>query len=195
MSEYHIVRRDFLRLCVSSGVGVAAGFGRHLAKGVACPVVGKPPLGSIVVGLEIGTSKVCVAVAERLPDGTIQILGIGQAPSRGVTRYGIVNCEAASRCVAEALLDAEVKTDVMIRSVVLAVAGAGARIKNSIRCVKDLGVEIERTVFAPVASAHAVLSASQKKLGALVIDLGEGTTDCAVYAGARKRNHVGRQTD
>ena len=61
--------------------------------------------------------------------------------------------------------------------------GAGPRILNSIRCLDDLGVEVERIVYAPVASAAAVLSAEQKQLGALVIDMGFGTTDYAVYSG------------
>ena len=38
---------------------------------------------NLMVGLEIGTSKICVVVGEGKPDGTIKILGVGQAPSRG----------------------------------------------------------------------------------------------------------------
>jgi len=52
-----------------------------------------------MVGLEIGTSKICVVVGESRPDGTIKILGVGQAPSRGVRKGEIVDFETAMKCV------------------------------------------------------------------------------------------------
>ena len=77
----------------------------------------------IIVGLEIGTSKVCAVVGETRHDGTVKILGVGQAPSRGVRKGEIVDFDTAGKCVREALVDAEEKSDVMIRSVYLAVTG------------------------------------------------------------------------
>jgi cell division protein FtsA len=216
----------------------------------------------IVVGLEIGTSKVCAVVGETRHDGTIKILGVGQAPSRGVRKGEIVDFDTAGKCVREALADAEEKSDVMIRSVFLAVTGGhiasfnnrgsvtipedrdeiceedfedvqaaarevsipqpnmflhsilqhyyvdgqdgvlnpmgmigskleadfhiihgvGNRIKNSVRCVKELDIEVEDVVFGPLASAQVVLDLNQKNLGALVIDMGGGTTGYVVYA-------------
>jgi len=216
----------------------------------------------ITVGLEIGTAKVCAVVAETRHDGTIKILGVGQTPSRGVRKGEIVDFDTAGKCVREALADAEEKSDVMIRSVYLAVSGGhmesfnnrgsitipedrgeiceedfeevqtaarevtiappnmfvhsilqhyfvdgqdgvlnpigmigskleadfhiihgvGNRIKNSVRCVKELDIEVEDVVFAPLASAQVVLDVNQKNLGALVIDIGAGTTGFVVYA-------------
>src|SRR6476620_3020054 len=78
----------------------------------------------IIVGLEIGTAKVCAVVAETRHDGTVKILGVGQTPSRGVRKGEIVDFETAGKCIREALADAEGKSDVMIRSVYLAVTGA-----------------------------------------------------------------------
>ena len=78
----------------------------------------------IVVGLEIGTSKICVVVGETRGDGTIRILGVGHAPSRGVRKGEIVDFETAGKCIREALVDAEEKSDVMIGSVYLGVTGA-----------------------------------------------------------------------
>src|SRR5439155_3791360 len=78
----------------------------------------------LMVGLEIGTSKICVVVGESRPDGTTKILGVGQAPSRGVRKGEIVDFETAMKCVHEAVVDAEQKSDVMIRSVYVGVAGA-----------------------------------------------------------------------
>ena len=231
-----IARRNFLRACAVAGAGLACGFKHHPVSSTH----GTLPGGDIVVGLEIGESKVCAAVAERRSDGTIKLLGIGHARSWGVGRRGIVDCEAAGRCVREALVKAEANADVMIGSVVLAVAGAtagrcasapktaadiceredicyahpgdgrlrrirradcsragdwhvmesvGTRIEDSIRCISTLGVAVEALVHAPVASAEAVLDADRKKLGALVIDIGGGSTDYAVYAGGALRQN------
>jgi cell division protein FtsA len=216
----------------------------------------------LMVGLEIGTSKICVIVGESRPDGTVKILGVGQAPSRGVRKGEIVDFETAMKCVHEAVVDAEQKSDVMIRSVYVAVAGSHlqsfnnrgcimlpedrdeideqdvedvkinarevsipaqnaflhsiiqhyhvdgqdgvlnpigmsgqkleadfhiihgvrTRIQNSIRCVKELPLEVEDVVFSALASAQVVLTQNQKDLGALVIDIGGGTTDYVLYA-------------
>jgi cell division ATPase FtsA len=64
----------------------------------------------LMVGLEIGTSKICVVVGEGRPDGTIKILGVGQAPSRGVRKGEIVvrisrasTTAAQSRCPRNAM--------------------------------------------------------------------------------------------
>ncbi len=215
----------------------------------------------IVVGLEIGTSKVCAVVGETRRDGTVKILGVGHAPSRGVRKGEIVDFDTAGKCIREALADAEEKSDVMIRAVFLAVTGGhvasfnnrgsvtipedrediceddyedvqaaarevtippaniflhsflqryyvdgqdgvlnpigmmgrkleadfhivhgiGNRVKNSIRCVKELDIEVEEIVFAPIASALVVLDLNQKNLGALVIDMGGGTTGFVAY--------------
>src|ERR1700760_301714 len=85
----------------------------------------------IIVGLEIGTSKVCAVVGEMRADGAIKILGVGEAPSRGVRKGEIVDFETAGKCVREALVDAEEKSDVMIGSVYLAVTGAHISSFNS----------------------------------------------------------------
>src|SRR6187549_320567 len=86
---------------------------------------------NLMVGLEIGTSKICVVVGEGKPDGTVKILGVGQAPSRGVRKGEIVDFDTAGKCVREALVDAEEKSDVAIHSVYLAVAGGHIRSFNN----------------------------------------------------------------
>ena len=227
--------------------------------------------GDLIVGLEIGTSKICVVVGETRPDGTLKILGVGQAPSRGVRKGEIVDFETAMKCVHEAVVDAEQKSDVMIRSVYVAVAGGHiqsfnnrgcvmlpedrdeideqdvddvkvnarevsipgqnaflhsiiqhyhvdgqdgvlnpvgmlgqkleadfhiihgvrTRIQNTIRCVKELPLEVEDVVFGALASAQVVLTQHQKNLGALVVDIGGGTTDYILYVdGAVKQSGV-----
>jgi cell division protein FtsA len=61
------------------------------------------------------------------------------------------------------------------------VHGVRTRIQNTIRCVKELPLEVEDVVFNALASAQVVLTQHQKNLGALVIDIGGGTTDYILY--------------
>lgn len=224
---------------------------------------------NIVVGLEIGTSKVCVVVGEAKQDGAIKILGVGQAPSRGVRKGEIVDFDTASKCVHDALVDAEDHSDVEIRSVFVSITGGhissfnnrgtillpedqeeieepdidevrnnarevslpsgnafvhsilqhycvdgqdgvltpvgmvghkleadfhivhgiGNRIKNTIRLVKEIPLEVEDVVFSPLAAAQVVLEQNQKNLGALMVDMGGGTTDYILYVdGAVKQS-------
>ena len=79
---------------------------------------------NIYAGLEIGTSKICVVVGEVKKDGAIKILGVGQAPSRGIRKGEIVDFDIAQTCLNDALLRAEDRSDVMIRNVFLGVSGA-----------------------------------------------------------------------
>ena len=60
----------------------------------------------ILVGVEVGTSKVCVVVGEIGREGTLRILGVGLAPSRGVRKGEIVDLAIATECVHDALADA-----------------------------------------------------------------------------------------
>ncbi|MCZ7639579.1 MAG: cell division protein FtsA [Verrucomicrobia bacterium] len=78
----------------------------------------------LVVGLEIGTSKVCAVVGERTTEGGLSIIGVGQARSRGVRKGEIVDTTAAGEDVRTAIAEAEQMADVEIRSVYLGVSGA-----------------------------------------------------------------------
>ncbi len=226
---------------------------------------------NIVVGLEIGTSKVCVVVADARADGTLKVLGVGQAPSRGVRKGEIVDFESAHKSVRDALADAEQKSDVDIHSAYIGITGQhitsfnnrGAvelpedrdeidaddleevklnarevsipsqnaflhaiiqhyyvdgqdgvlnpvgmlghkleadyhiihgirtRVQNTIRCIKDVPLEVEDVVFNSLASAQVVVSQNQKNLGVLVLDIGGGTIDYVAYVdGAIKQSGV-----
>jgi hypothetical protein len=80
--------------------------------------------GPIYVGLDIGTSKICVAVSERHNDGTLHLLGVGEAPSIGIRKGEIVDSAEAAECIRAAVFDAENKTNVEIRSVWASITGA-----------------------------------------------------------------------
>jgi cell division protein FtsA len=64
-----------------------------------------------------------VVVGDARSDGSVKILGVGQAPSRGVRKGEIVDFETAQTCLQDALVRAEDRSDVMIRSVWLAITG------------------------------------------------------------------------
>ena len=82
---------------------------------------------SIVVGLEIGTSKVCAAVGEMTSQGGFKVLGLGQCRSRGVRKGEITDPQKASEDIRLAIAEAEQMADVEIRSVFLGVTGAHVR--------------------------------------------------------------------
>src|SRR5439155_2177172 len=217
---------------------------------------------SIIVGLEVGTSKVCAVVGELTPEGALNIVGLGQARSRGVRKGEVADAPTAEEDVRHAIVEAEQMADVEIRSVYLGVTGGhlrgfnnrgvhpvvsadreitdedvqdviknakainlpaenhvvhvirqhfrvdgqdgiqnpvgmlGAkvevdvhvvhgsfnRLQNPIRAVKSLQLEVEDIVFNGLASSLALLSNEQKELGALVIDIGGGTTEYVACA-------------
>ena len=73
----------------------------------------------IIVGLEIGTSKVCVAVGEVSENQVVNIIGLGQSKSRGVRKGEIVDASLAEEDVRNSIVEAEHIADVEIRSVFL----------------------------------------------------------------------------
>jgi cell division protein FtsA len=216
---------------------------------------------NVVVGLEVGTSKVCTVVGEISENGPPNIIGVGQCRSRGVRKGEIVDVGQAEEDIRMALSQAEEMADVVIREVFLGVSGGhiggfnnhgshqvptvdrgiteddvehviqnarvaslGAdryaihvnrhhftvndqqdiidpvgmvaqslevdvhitfgnfnRLQNPIRLVKGLQLDVEGIVFDGLASSLAVLTPQQKQQGALVIDMGGGTTDYALF--------------
>src|ERR1700730_15560267 len=82
---------------------------------------------SIIVGLEMGTSKVCAVVGELSPDGALNVIGLGQSRSRGVRKGEIADASIAEEDVRNAIVEAEQMADVEIRSVYLGVTGGHIR--------------------------------------------------------------------
>ena len=217
----------------------------------------------ILVGLEVGTSKVCAAVGEVAETGELNILGLGQAKSRGVRKGEVFDAEKAGEDARIALVEAEEMANVEIQSIYLAVTGqhlvcanhrgvntipsvdrpiaaedvqlalknakiqncpAGSEVVDSVRqdfLVDDravyenpvgvigsriearvhvihghanrlatarqavegaTSVKVEKPVFSGLASALAVLTTEQKQAGAIVLDLGAGTTEFAFFS-------------
>ena len=220
------------------------------------------PKEKIIVGLEVGTSKVCAVVGEVLDDGNIMVIGVGQANSEGVRKGEIINIEAAVECIHAAVSDAEESAGVEIHNVYASVSGGhirsfnnrgtvaitnddreiseeevrsvllnakavnipmdhvvihairqhffvdghdgiqnpvgmiGAkleadvhviygvrtRLQNTIKCIKHVPLDVANIAVSGFASALAVLTSEHQQLGAVVIDMGGGTTDYIVYS-------------
>jgi cell division protein FtsA len=215
---------------------------------------------NIVVALEVGSTKVAAAVGEIRPDGTLALLGIGEAASGQIRKCEIVDFEVAQGCVRDALAEAEQTTDMLIAEVYLAISGAhvrssntrvttlvgdgdeishehlqelhdmasaqplptdhaivhhllqhyvlddgtktdnpigltskqltahfhqvygmATRLQTTIRCVKELSIDVKNYALSSYATAQAVLTRAQKQLGAVVINLGGGVSDYIAY--------------
>jgi len=217
--------------------------------------------GSLVVGLDIGTTKVCAIVAEMNGGDVVDIIGVGHSPSRGLRKGVVVNIEATVDSIRRAVEDAELMAGVEIRSAFVGIAGghikginsrgviavsgknrevtqqdvdrvidaakavalpvdrevihvlpqefmiddqggikqplgmcgtrleaevhivtgAVASAQNIIKCANRAGLEVQDIVLQQLASSEATLSLEEKELGCILVDIGGGTTDVAVF--------------
>lgn len=225
----------------------------------------------IITGLDIGTTKIGVVVAEPTESGSFKILGIGSAPAEGMKKGTVVNFEKAVDSLRQALDDAEAVSGRKIESAYVGIAGehiksinsrgvvaigktgaeiipsdvdraleaakavtipadreiihilpqvftvdeqsgikdpvgfTGSRlevdvhvvtgsvsaVQNILKCIEKCGIQIDELVLQPLASSYAVLSKEEMDLGCVVIDMGGGSTDLAVFhEGAVKHTAV-----
>src|SRR5262245_11654395 len=109
------------------------------------------------VGLDIGTSKVVALVAELGPDGTMQVLGMGNHESRGLKKGVVVNIEDTVTAIQRALEEAELMADCKIASAYAGIAGSHIKSFNStgMVAVKDREVSPQDVDHA-IATAKAV---------------------------------------
>lgn len=215
----------------------------------------------VVVGLDLGTTKVCTVIGERDEEGQIHIIGVGTTPSTGLKKGAVVNIEQTIQSIRKSVQEAERMAGVDVKSVFAGIAGghikglnsrgviavsrrdkeiteedrrrvieaaqaiaipldreiihvipqeyivddqdgikdpvgmSGVRleaevhivtgsvtsVQNIVRSVERAGLEVEDIVLQPLASAEAVLSADEKELGVVLVDIGGGTTDLAVF--------------
>ena len=213
---------------------------------------------SIVVGLDIGTSKVCAAVGEMTEHG-LEIIGIGLHPSQGLRKGVVINIETTVNSLKKAVEEASLMAGCEIHTVftsisgghikafnshgivavknkevvardlervidsakavaipmdrevlhvlpqdyiiddqdgirdplgmsgvrleakVHIVTGAVASAQNVIKCCNRAGLNVAEIVLTPLAAAAAVLTDEERELGVVLVDIGGGTTDIAVY--------------
>jgi len=86
---------------------------------------------NIVVGLDIGTSKVVAAVAEVKPDGSLEVIGLGTQESRGLKKGVVVNIEATVGAIQKALEEAELMCGCKVQNVYTGIAGSHIKSFNS----------------------------------------------------------------
>lgn len=219
----------------------------------------------LVVGLDIGTSKVMAVVAEIMPDGTLKLAGMGVAYSHGIKRGVVVNIDATVQNIQQALKEAELMADCKIARVYTGITGShirginssgmvavkdrevtqadvfrvietakainistdqrlllvepqefvidgqdvrepvgmsGIRLEakvhivtgalsaaeNIIKCVRRCGLEVDHLMLNPLASSQAVLTQDERELGVVLVDIGAGTTDIAIFTGGAIRH-------
>lgn len=213
----------------------------------------------VLVGIDIGTTKICTLVAREQAAGHLRILGVGIEPSFGMRKGVVVDLDAAAQAVARSVDKAERTSGIEILSALVSLAGANvssdnsrgvvgvagrvidqddvaravdaaravaiphnreivhviqrgfnvdgqdgirmpigmhgyrlevethiitasaASIENLRQCVTATGVEVSQFVLNPLASAEVVLTETERQMGAIVCDVGGGTTDMAIF--------------
>ncbi|VAW80700.1 Cell division protein FtsA [hydrothermal vent metagenome] len=145
----------------------------------------------MIVGLDIGTSKVVAIVGEISADGGIDIIGIGSHPSKGLKKGVVVNIESTVHSIQRAVEEAELMAGCQIHSVYAGIAGSHIRSLNShgIVAIRDKEVtpgDVERVIDAARAVA---IPADQKMLHILpqeyVIDDQDGIREPIGMCGVR----------
>ncbi len=79
--------------------------------------------GNIIVGLDIGTAKVSALVGEILPDGAVNVIGIGTSPARGMDKGGVNDLESVVKSIQRAVDQAELMAECQITSVYISLSG------------------------------------------------------------------------
>ena len=151
---------------------------------------------NIITGLDIGTSKVVALVGEIASDGTIEIIGIGRHPSRGLKRGVVVDIEATVNSIQRAVQEAELMAGCEVHTVYAGIAGSHIRSLNShgivaIREQEVTKVDVDRVIDAAKAVA---IPADQKILHVLpqefIIDNQGAIREPAGMAGVRLEARV-----
>ncbi len=214
---------------------------------------------TIVVGIDVGTTKICTLVAREEAPNQIRILGAGIEPSQGIKKGVVVDLGAATQAVGRSVEKAEHTSGMEITSALVSLAGshvssvnsrgvvgvsgrsidgddvtramdaaravaiphnrevihviqrgfnvdgqegirmplgmhgyrlevethiitaAASTVENLRQCLGSAGVDVSQFVLNPLASAEVVLTETERQMGVVVVDIGGGTTDLAIY--------------
>ncbi len=221
---------------------------------------------NILVGLDIGTSKIVAIVAKINDKNDLTVIGIGQSESKGLKKGVVINIDSTVNSIRAAVEEAELMSDCKIETVTTGIAGSHIRSFNStgmvairdaevsqndvdrvietatainipsdqqilhvipqefiidgqedirepigmsgrrlevrahivtgavsaaqniIKCIKRCGISVNDLVLQPLASSSSILTEDEKNLGTLLIDIGGGTTDIAIFSGGAIRH-------
>jgi cell division protein FtsA len=114
----------------------------------------------IVVGLDIGSAKVMVVVAEIMPAGELKLVGLGVAPSNGIKRGVVVNIDATVQSIQQALREAELMADCKITRVYTGITGSHIRGFNSSGMVAIKDREVSAADVARVVETAKAINIS-----------------------------------
>lgn len=145
----------------------------------------------IVVGLDIGTTKICAVVAE-IVDGRANIIGAGTSPSRGLRRGVVVNIEATVDSIQKAIEEAELMAVVQINSVYIGIAGGhiASESAHGVVALKRGEVEEADMMRAIEAARASIVIPSDRRLlhvlpRGFIVDDQDGIREPLGIAGSR----------
>ena len=151
---------------------------------------------NLIVGLDIGTSKVVALVAEYKADGELEVIGIGSAASRGLSRGVVVNIDSTVQSIQRAVEQAELMAGVEINAVYTGIAGSHVKSLNShgIVAIRDKEVTAGDVARVMDAAQAVALPADQRIVHVIpqeyIIDSQEGIRDPMGMSGVRLEARV-----
>ncbi|MCD6319710.1 MAG: cell division protein FtsA [Candidatus Desulfofervidaceae bacterium] len=152
--------------------------------------------GELIVGLDIGTTKVCAVVAEPTEEGKLDIIGVGCHPSHGLRKGMVVNVESTISSIKKAVEEAEMMAGCEIRSVYTGVAGSHIQSMNSQGVIALKHREVtKKDIDRVIDTAKMVSLPPERKIihvlpQEFIVDDQEGIQDPRGMAGVRLEAHV-----
>jgi cell division protein FtsA len=153
----------------------------------------RPKTPDLVVGLDVGTTKICALIAEPAGRGPLNVLGVGTAPSRGIRRGIVVNIDSTVEAIKTAIGEAEQMAGVEVSGVYAGIAGGHIRGVNSRGAVPITGKHHEVSaddVDRVVEAARAISLPQDREIihvlpQAFVVDDGDGVREPIGMSGVR----------
>ncbi len=150
----------------------------------------------LVVGLDIGTTKICAVVGEITPEGGVDIVGIGTSPSTGLRKGVVVKIEQTVQSIQKALEEAELMAGCEIRSVYAGIAGSHIKGFNSHGVIAIKGGEVSpKDVERAMDAARAIAIPPDREVihtlpQEYIVDDQRGIVDPMGMSGVRLEVHV-----
>ncbi len=120
---------------------------------------------NLIVGLDIGTSKIVAIVAELQPEGGLKVIGLGQSTARGMRKGVVINIDSTVQAIQRALEEAELMADCKISNVYTGIAGSHIKSLNSHGMVKIKDAEVTQTdVDRVIETARAIALPSDQQI-------------------------------
>jgi len=120
---------------------------------------------NLIIGLDIGTSKVVAIVAELMADGNMNVIGLGQHVSRGLKKGVVINIDSTVNAIQRAIEEAELMADCTIKNVFTGIAGSHVQSINARGMVKIKDAEVTQAdVSRVIETAQAIALPSDQQI-------------------------------